>query len=212
MKKFFALINTVILALSLYAAPKGKVIEVPESFESAYKKIAQHEKDNDYYFSFTAINFGDATCEVKIYDKQYMSVTQPETKAKHYYYYKFTGDYINAKLNTKRSGVFGYAADLITNEVFEIVFCNKFTGGYKFKSMNDDIQHDKSYGKGFVTWNKFPDRKMPEELYFLDFFEKKDKKMNDNQDGYGHYKDLAGTIYWAKSIATGYKTTFKKDN
>ncbi|MCR5252598.1 MAG: hypothetical protein K6C98_02660 [Treponema sp.] len=210
MKKRFLIILLACLTFSLNAASKVKTIEVPESFDSAFKKIAQHEKNKDYYYSFTAVNFGDATCEVKIYDKEYMTVFQPETKAKHYFYYKFIGDYININLNTKRSGIFGYAANLLTNEVFEIVFCNNFHGGYKFKNINDDILHDVNYKNGFVTWNKYPERKCPEELYFLDFFERKDKKLNDNHDDFGNYKDLAGIIYWSKT-PVAYKTIFKKE-
>ena len=211
MKKLTTLIAAILLTFTLNASIKGKTIEVPETFDEAFKKIAHYEKNNEYYYKFTAINFGDATCEVKIYDQNYMLVYQPETKQGHYYYFIFNGDYINSKLNNKRSGIFGYAVDLITNEVFEIVFCNKFTGGYKFKGINDDIQHDKSYSNGFITWNTFPDRKIPEPMYFLDFFEKKDKKMNDNHDEHGNYRDLAGQVYWAKTQAFGYKPTFKKE-
>ena len=210
MKKLITLITTILLTFSLNASIKGKSIEIPDSFDDAFQKIAHYEKKNEYYYKFTAINFGDATCEVKIYDQNYMLVYQPETKKGHYYYCIFTGDYISSSSN-KRSGIFGYAVDMITNEVFEVVFCNKFFGGYKFKSINDDIQHDKNYANGLVTWNTFPDRKMPEPMYFLDFFEKKDKKLNDNHDDYGNYRDLAGQVYWAKNQVFGYKPTFSKN-
>ena len=188
----------------------SKEIEIPVLLSKAIHTIEKHEEAEDYYFSFTAVNYGNAECMITIYDKQFMKMEQPETGAKHYYYYKFVGDYEEGL--PKRSGIFGYAVDIETNAVYEIVFRNMFHGAYKFKSIADQQKNDKRYAAGYITWNRFPDKKIPEPLYFLDFFERKDKKLISNADEYGHKKDIAAKVYWSRSEEYGYKVTFNGDN
>ena len=187
----------------------NKII-IPDTTSNAVKTIAGHEKALDYYFKFNVINYGNAICEITIYDKMYMKMEQPETGAKHYYYYKFTGDLQEGF--PQRSGIFGYACDIENGDVYEIVFKNNFVGGYKFRSISDYKKNDRRYADGYITWNKFADARIPEPLYFLDFFEKKDKKLTSRTDEYGHKKDLAEKVYWSKSLMEGYKAGFKGDN
>ena len=188
----------------------SNTIEIPVSLSKALHTIENHEEAQDYYFSFTAVNYGNVECQITIYDKQFMKMEQPETGAKHYYYYKFVGDYEEGLPH--RSGIFGYAVDIETNAVYEIVFRNMFFGAYKFKSIADHKKNDKRYESGYITWNRFPDRRIPEPLYFLDFFEKKDKKLTSKTDEYGHKKDLAAKVYWSRSEEYGYSVTFNGDN
>lgn len=208
MKKFIISIALSITILC-YLTAKPKQIAIPDTNENSSNVLIAHEKAKDYYFKFTAVNYGDAECEVTIYDKMYMRTYQPETKTFHFYYYKFIGDYEEGL--PQRSGIFGYAVDLFTGEVYEIVFRNMFHGAYKFKSIVDHKKNDRRYASGTITWNEFPERKIPEPLYFLDFFERKDKKLNSNADEYGHKKDLAVKIYWSKSIIDGAYGYFEKD-
>ena len=155
---------TMTIALLWTANAKEKQIVIPDSAENAVNVMVAHEKAKDYYFKFTAVNFGDAECEITIYDKMYMKMYQPETNAMHFYYYQFTGDYEEGL--PQRSGIFGYAIDISNGDVYEIVFRNMFLGAYKFKSISDQKKNDRRYASGTITWNQFPERKIPEPLYF----------------------------------------------
>ena len=194
----YAVIFTSCLSLdSLSPAPR--VVEFPETDEATAEKLVAYEKAKDYRYSFTAVNYGNAEAQVVIYDDKYMKITYPEIEKPFFYYYKFTGDYLDHMLSNKRLGIFGYAANLITGDVVEIVFRNPIHGGYKFKSIRDAKYNDKSYASGNITWNSIPEATISGTEYYLEFFESRDKKLSSKTDEFGNKKDLAGKLYFSVS-------------
>ena len=218
MKKIIAIISTILMAalsltscLSTSGIAQSHTVKLPEDPVSAAYKIAAYEKSGEYLYSTKGINYGDAECEIKIYDDKYMRVHYPQTGMNFFYYYNFYGDYLEY---SDRKGIFGYAV-LIANtaginhmEVAEIVFRNQFFGGYKFKSKNDQILHDKKYQDGHITWNTYPASQQPDVWHFLEFFQKRDKKLNSKTDAVGNKKDLAGTVYYALSEMPGWTASW----
>lgn len=203
MKKKFSIIMTLaILAMSLTScvstnpAVAYNTVDVPIDPAEGAKAVVAYEKSGDYLFSFKAVNYGNAECIVKIYDDKYMKVTYPQTGASFFYYYKFYGDYLE---HSERKGIFGYAVSLMTGRVEEIVFRNTFHGAYKFKSISDQQKNDRRYAQGYITWNTFPAARQPDNLYFLEFFQFRDKELSSTTDTAGNKRDLAGTLYCAIS-------------
>ncbi|MDY6397761.1 MAG: hypothetical protein SPL22_08510 [Treponema sp.] len=203
MKKILSFITTLAMtAMSLMScastnpAVAYNIVDVPVDPVEGAKAVVAYEKSGDYLYSFKAVNYGNAECEVKIYDDKYMKITYPQTGASFFYYYKFYGDYLEY---SERKGIFGYAVSLTTGGVEEIVFRNLFFGGYKFKSISDQQKNDKRYVEGYITWNTFPAARQPDYLYFLEFFQFRDKKLSSSKDTAGNKRDLAGTLYCAIS-------------
>lgn len=203
MKKTISIITILAMtAMSLMSCgttgnvARNHTVEVPIDPVEGAKAIVAYEKSGDYLYSFKAVNYGNAECEVKIYDDKYMKITYPQTGASFFYYYKFYGDYLEY---SERKGIFGYAVSLTTGGVEEIVFRNLFFGGYKFKSIADQQKNDKRYAEGYITWNTFPAARQPDYLYFLEFFQFRDKKLSSSKDTAGNKRDLAGTLYCAIS-------------
>ena len=208
---FFAASMAVLLSLTSCFSTAGiasREIKLPEDPVAAAYKIADYEKNDTYLYTFTAVNYGDAVCEVKIYDDKYMRITYPQTNTSLYYYYKFTGDYLDKSLSNNRLGIFGYAVGITVAEVDEIVFRNPIHGGYKFKSMSDQMSNDKKYAMGSITWNTFPVARQPDNSYFLEFFERQDKKLSSKTDAAGNKKDIARRLYCAISEKTGFNVTW----
>ena len=182
--------------LSTGVTSQYNTVEVPvDPVESAYAVVA-YEKSGDYLYSFKAVNYGNAECNVKIYDDKYMKITYPQTGASFFYYYKFYGDYLEY---SEQKGIFGYAVSIQTGDVEEIVFRNMFFGGYKFKSIADQQMNDKRYAEGYITWNTYPAARQPANSQFLEFFLGRDTKLTSKTDEAGNRKDLAGTFYCAIS-------------
>lgn len=217
MKKFLS--RTAVLAVISAAAlnlvscvttagSSSRAIELPEDPVTAAHRIVAYEKSDTYLYTFTAINYGDAVCNVKIYDDKYMKVTYPQTGTSLYYYYKFTGDYLDKTLSNDRLGIFGYAVGITVAEVDEIVFRNPIHGGYKFKSISDQMHNDKKYASGNITWNTFPAARQPDVWYFLEFFEKQDKKLSSKTDEAGNKKDIARRLFCAISEKPGFYGTW----
>ena len=203
MKKTISIITILAMtAMSLMScastnpAVAYNIVDVPVAPVEGAKAVVAYEKSGDYLYSFKAVNYGNAECEVKIYDDKYMKITYPQTGASFFYYYKFYGDYLEY---SERKGIFGYAVSLTTGGVEEIVFRNLFFGGYKFKSISDQQKNDKRYAEGYITWNTFPAARQPDSLYFLEFFQFRDKKLTSSKDTAGNKRDLAGTLYCAIS-------------
>lgn len=213
MKKTLSFITTLaMVAMSLMScASTGgltsmNTVQLPETALTAANKILNYEKNGDYLYSFRAVNYGNAECEVKIYDDKYMKITYPQTGSSFYYYYNFTGDYLE---HSERKGIFGYAVEINRNKVEEILFRNRFFGGYKFTSQYDQIMHDKRYSEGYITWNEYPEARMPDINYFLEFFQFTDKKLMSKTDEVGNKKDLAAKFYYTLSDKTGRNVTWK---
>lgn len=211
MKKIFTLLSVcVAVTLSLTSclttqgAASSRAIELPEDPIAAAHKIVAYEKSGEYRYTFTAVNWGDALCEVKIYDDLYMKVYYPQTDSSFYYYYKFIGDYLDSSLSNERLGIFGYAVGITVSEVDEIVFRTPIHGGYKFKSRADQMSNDRKYQSGSITWNTFPAAKQPDNAYFLEFFERQDKKLTSKTDEAGNKKDIARRLYCAISEKPGF--------
>lgn len=190
---------------------RSHTVKIPEDPVAAAYKIAAYEKAGEYLYTTKAVNYGDAECEVKIYDDKYMKITYPQTGTSFFYYYNFYGDYLE---NSARKGIFGYAV-LIANTagishtgVEEIVFRKQFFGGYKFKSKTDQILNDKKYQEGYITWNTYPAAKQPDVWHFLEFFQERDKKLSSKTDEVGNKKDLAGKVYYALTEMPGWKVTW----
>lgn len=201
MKKTLVLIMVCTMLITLTASAvipsKPKKMDYPEPEQAMVDKVIALKKAKQYKYSFKAVNYGNAVCEIQILDDNYLEVYYPETKQRFFYYYKFTGDYYDSSLNNKRIGIFGYVKSFEDDSIKEIVFKNNSHGGYKFKSLHDEMKNDKKYQTGAITFNAFPDKKMPETSYFLYYFEEKDKKSTSVTDEVGNKKDLAGTIYWS---------------
>ena len=215
MKKSISIISAVAaLALSLTSClstgtvASQRTVKIPEDPETAAHRIAAYEKNGEYLYTTKAINYGDAECEVKIYDDKYLRITYPQTGTSIYYYYKFYGDYLEY---SDRKGIFGYLVGITAPEVDEIVFRNQFFGGYKFKSKNDQILHDKKYQEGNITWNTYPAAKQPDVWHFLEFFQKRDKRLDSKTDEVGNKKDLAGKVYYALTEMPGWTATWDEE-
>jgi hypothetical protein len=96
MKKTLSFITTLaMVAMSLMScastnpAVAYNIVDVPVDPVEGAKAVVAYEKSGDYLYSFKAVNYGNAECEVKIYDDKYMKITYPQTGASFFYYYKF---------------------------------------------------------------------------------------------------------------------------
>ena len=213
MKKLIAILTALITfaltsCISTGVTSTSHMVEVPESPEVAAQKIVNYEKNGDYLYSFKAVNWGNAECEVKIYDDKYMKVTYPQTGKHSFYYYKFCGDYLD---NSKRLGVFGYAANITTNEVEEIVFRLPIIGGYKFKSLSDNAKNNKRHLSGEITHNTYPAAREVDAWHYLEFFMERDKKLSSTTDEVGNKRDIAQKLYYAMTEKPGWRATFKEN-
>ena len=212
---FLSVSMAVMLSLTSCMSTQGvsssRTIVLPESTAAAAKRISEYERNDQYRYSFTATNWGDALCEVKIYDDKYMRVYYPQTDTAIYYYYKFYGDYLDSSLSNDRLGIFGYAVGITAAEVDEIVFRNPIHGGYKFKSRADQMRNDKKYQSGCITWNTFPEARQRDNEYFLEFFERQDRKLTSKTDEVGNKKDIARRLYCAISEKTGFSVTWDEE-
>lgn len=192
--------------LSTGVASQYNTVDVPVDPEEAAHAVVAYEKSGDYLYSFKAVNYGNAECNVKIYDDKYMKVTYPQTGTSFFYYYKFYGDYLEY---SERKGIFGYTVSLTTGEVEEIVFRKMFFGGYKFRSIADQQTNDKRYAEGYITWNTYPAARQPDNSHFLEFFLVRDKKLSSTTDEVGNKRDLAGTVYCAISEKPNWKAKWE---
>ncbi|MBQ3670153.1 MAG: hypothetical protein IJR39_07090 [Treponema sp.] len=213
MKKLIPLITAFITlaltsCLSTGGAASSHTVELPEDPVTAAHKIVAYEKEGTYLYTFKAVNWGDAVCEVKIYDDKYMKVTYPQSETPLYYYYKFYGDYLDG---SKRIGVFGMAVGITVAEVDEIVFRLPIIGGYKFKSLADNAKNNKRYLSGEITHNTYPAAKQPDVWHFLEFFESLDKQFVSVTDEVGNKKDIAKTLYCALTEKTGWTATWSEN-
>lgn len=174
---------------------------LPESPESAARKIVELENNEKYLYSFKAENYKGSICKFYILDSQYMKIVYPDKNEPVYYYYRFYGDYLE---HSNRKGIFGHAIGINVAEVDELLFRNNFIGGYKFSSKSDQISHDPKYESGRVTWNVPTDERKNDISYFLSFFDKYDKT------SYYNEKDLAGTLYFTMTKLDGFTVTWEE--
>ena len=169
--------------------------ELSESPKEAMERVVAYEKADDYLYKFKAVNWGGAECEVTLYDERYMKVVYPQIETPFFYCYKFVGDCLDY---SERKGVFGHAVNFTTGKIEEFVFRSNFHGGYKFKSIADDMAHDKKWKDGRITWETNSHEAREQGIqHYIYFFAARDKTLDSKRNSAGGKRDIAGTLYFS---------------